>query len=383
MQSKSSERPFSVIIFCHLLNDASGSPVVLRETIQALEGIEPDRVLFVGSQGYGALDDAGVPVRRYWYRRSRIRLLTLFAFAVSQLSLYRALSRADLPEDALIYVNTLLPFGAALWGARHGHRVVYHLHEVSISPRPLGWFLLRIAEKTAARVFYVSHDHRARLPIAGVPNQVLPNPISAKISKRGSATTYAPRRSGLFEVLMLASPRDYKGIPEFLALARGLERRPDIQFTLVLNADAAEIESYLPPARVPGNVTVHGRAATPEAFYATADLLVNLSRVDLWIETFGLTIAEAMAFGLPVIGPPVGGPSELISQGCEGYLVDSRDIATLDRSVTTLADEPSTALAMSEAARLRAREFTVSQFATALHAEILAMAPSAQKPRKR
>lgn len=368
-----------MIVFCHLLNDASGSPVILREAIHALEEIEPDRVLFVGSQGRGPLEDAGVPVRRYWYRRSRFRLLTLFTYAISQLSLYRELSRADLPEESLIYVNTLLPFGAALWGARNGRRVVYHAHEVSISPGPLRWFLLRVAEKTAARVFYVSGDHRARLPVAGVPGTVLPNPIPPRIAEHGFATPYAPRRSGRFEVLMLASPRDFKGIPEFLALARRLERRADIHFTLVLNADSAEIEKYLPPATVSGNVTVHCRTDTPEAFYATADVLVNLSRVDLWIETFGLTISEAMAFGLPSIVPPVGGPSELVSHGCEGYLVDSRDIATLDLSVTTLADEPSTAKAMSEAARLRALDFTVSQFKTALRAQIRALAVEPSK----
>ncbi|QPZ90001.1 glycosyltransferase family 4 protein [Thioclava electrotropha] len=347
--------------------------MILRETIGALAAADPDRILFVGSQGRGVLEDTGVPIRRYWYRRSRFRLVTLATFAFSQLALYRALSRADLPTGAVIYVNTLLPFGAALWAAWHGHTVVYHAHEVSISPRPLRWFLLRVAQRTATRVLYVSEDHHRRLPVAGVPATVLPNPVSARIATRGFATAYAPRRSGHFEVLMLASPRDFKGVPEFLGLVERFQNRPDIQFTLVLNGDRDEVAAYLPPGPVPGNVTIHPRTDRPEDFYATADVVANLSRVDLWIETFGLTIAEAMTFGLPVIAPPIGGPAEILRDGVEGFLVDSRDAATLADRVTTLFENPAAALAMSAAARQRARDFTIETFTADLQSLIVAM----------
>ena len=109
-----------MIVFCHLLNDRSGSPTVLRATMDALRNCE-EGMLFVGSQGSGVLDGAEVPTRRYWYHRSRYRLVTLFTFFASQLMLYRALSRArDIPSEAIIFVNTLLPIGAMLWGRRTG-----------------------------------------------------------------------------------------------------------------------------------------------------------------------------------------------------------------------------------------------------------------------
>ena len=79
-----------MIVFCHLLNDRSGSPTVLRSTLDALNARERG-LLFVGSQGRGVLEEAKVPTRRYWYRRSRYRLITLFSFFVSQMALYRAL----------------------------------------------------------------------------------------------------------------------------------------------------------------------------------------------------------------------------------------------------------------------------------------------------
>ena len=169
---------------------------------------------------------------------------------------------------------------------------------------------------------------------------------------------------------MLASPRDFKGVPEFLKLARQVITRLDVHFTLVLNGDVAEIARYLPASSLPSNVEVFPRTSTPEMFYSKADVLLNLSRVDLWVETFGLTIVEGMAFGLPVIAPIVGGPPEIVTDGQEGFLVDSRDSAALKQRLLSLVDEPNRALAMSEAARRRAHDFTVERFAKALQEQI-------------
>lgn len=364
-----------MIVFCHLLNDRSGSPTVLRSTIAALA---PDHAaqLYIGSQGRGVLEDTGVPLRRYWYRRSQHRLVTMVTFFASQIALYRALLRArDIPADATVFVNTLLPIGAMLWGRRSGRRVIVHVHEVSITPAPLRRVLLRCAAGAADRLLYVSGDHLARLPIAGPPAEILPNPIAPALRDRAAAAPgYAPRRSGRFEVLMLASLRGYKGIEEFMALAAAFQARDDIRFVLVLNAEPAEVAAF--GARHPqaGNVALHPRSDDPAAFYATADLVLNLSRPDQWIETFGLTLAEAMIFGIPVIAPPVGGPAEIVTDGREGYLIDSRDAAALATALQRLADDPGLALAMSLAARQRAEAFTFENYAANLQ-RILAELP--------
>lgn len=347
-----------MIVFCHLLNDNSGSPTVLRETINALSCSNRDAILFVGSQGRGVLETSGVPIRRYWYRRSRFRLITLATFLASQFLLYRSMSRARLPGDAIIYVNTLLPFGAALWAWRNGHPVLYHAHEATISPGLLRRFLVGVVEKTADRVLYVSDDHRYRLSIKRVPSVVVSNPIAPKIRAKGYRTPYRARRTGKFVALMLASPRDFKGVREFLALAKRLSVRRDIQFQLVLNAEEPEIERYLPLATRPSNLVVFSRVDSPERFYATADLLLNLSRVDLVVETFGLTLVEAMTFGVPVIAPPIGGPAEIVKHGQEGFCIDSRDGAALDAAVLELADNPDRVMALSQACRTRTTEFT-------------------------
>ncbi|MFD1195238.1 glycosyltransferase family 4 protein [Seohaeicola saemankumensis] len=357
-----------MIIFCHLLNDRSGSPTVLRSTLDALDA-RKQGLLFVGSQGRGVLEDAGVPTRRYWYRRGRHRIVTLFTYFASQVALYRALSRAeDISDDAIVFVNTLLPFGAMLWGKRTSRPVVVHVHEVSVTPSPLRGFLKNCAARCASQLIYVSRDHRARLPIHGPPTEIILNPVSPSIASR--ATEYAPRRSGAFNVLMLASPRGYKGVEEFMMLARDLSDRQDITFTLVLNADQSESEIFTAQHSDARNITVHPRTDDPAQFYETADVVLNLSRVDQWIETFGLTLAEAMTFGIPVIAPPVGGPTEIITHGQEGYCIDSRDGAALKEAVLSIADDASNALRLSQAARKRAADFSFNTYADLLRAVI-------------
>jgi glycosyltransferase involved in cell wall biosynthesis len=332
--------------------------------MDALEAREQG-LLFVGSQGRGVLDEAGVQTRRYWYHRSNYRLITLFTFFASQLALYRALSRAnDIPRDAVVFVNTLLPFAAMLWGRRTGRRVVVHVHEVSITPGLLRRFLTSCAGRSADLLIYVSNDHMARLRIEGPRSVIVPNPVSQTLAAR--ADDHTRRQDGQFRVLMLASLRGYKGVEEFMGLAGGLRHHADINFDLVLNAEPNDVAAFSTRHVEATNVTIHQRTDDPASFYARADLVLNLTRVDQWIETFGLTIVEAMSFGLPVIAPPVGGPAEIVTHGPEGYCIDSRDGDALRAAVLELRDNPDRAIAMSKAARKRAEDFSFSTYAKQL-----------------
>ncbi|CDG81598.1 glycosyltransferase family 4 protein [Janthinobacterium agaricidamnosum] len=355
------------IIFCHLLNDFSGSPKVLAETVSALKKQSSGAKIFVGSGSEGFLSDCGVPVSRYWYVRSKYRLVTLFTYFFSQICLFFALLLdRSIEKNALIYVNTLLPFGAALYGKLTGRRVLYHIHEVSISPAPLRLYLTSVVKCTSSLNIYVSRAHMEMLPIAGVAARCIHNTLEQAFQHAAMASPYTPRHDGIFKVLMVASLRDYKGIPELLALVDALAERDDIRFDLVVNGELADIDAYFSDKKCPPHLTVHPRTMDTPAFYAAASLVLNLSRVDTCQETFGLTILEAIAFGVPVIVPPVGGPAELIADAVQGFLIDSRDTRRLCAGVLALADDASLCGAMSQAARLRAQDFAHDKFATAL-----------------
>jgi phosphatidylinositol alpha 1,6-mannosyltransferase len=57
-------------------------------------------------------------------------------------------------------------------------------------------------------------------------------------------------------------------------------------------------------------------------------------------ETFGQTIQEALASGLPVVAPAAGGPLDLVEPGRTGYLVPPCDAEALTEAVSALVADP-------------------------------------------
>ena len=65
-------------------------------------------------------------------------------------------------------------------------------------------------------------------------------------------------------------------------------------------------------------------------------------------EAYGIVFLEAMQFGLPVIGCNLGGAQEIIEDGVNGYLVDSKDEQGLAEFITLLDNDRELLKKMSE-----------------------------------
>ena len=351
-----------MIVFVHLLNDFSGSPRVLKDIVEISVKQAPV-MLYHGSNGVGVLDEVKVAKKKFFYRRSRFKFLTLISYLISQGSLYRSLSKNKyISESTVIYVNTLLPFGAIIWGKLNNHKVIVHTHEVSISPAPLRHFLTSVTAKFADKVLFVSNDHKSRLDIKNSNLEVMPNTTSSAVTVRAAEVKYLPRRSGYFDVLMLTSLKDYKGINEYIALVDFFTDRRDMRFTLVLSGADIELDVFINCNLKYKNLRIFKNVKNPEEYYTECDLLLNLSRPDQWIETFGLTILEAMTFGVPVIVPTVGGPIELVTNGREGFCIDSNDFNNLVEHILKISETPKLAKQLSLAASHRAKDFDRKTF---------------------
>jgi phosphatidylinositol alpha 1,6-mannosyltransferase len=68
-------------------------------------------------------------------------------------------------------------------------------------------------------------------------------------------------------------------------------------------------------------------------------------------ETFGQTLQEAHAAGLPVVAPAAGGPIDLVRHGEDGYLFDPADTRDFRMRVQSLVADPALRLRMGEAGR--------------------------------
>jgi glycosyltransferase involved in cell wall biosynthesis len=270
-------------------------------------------------------------------------------------------------EDVVIYINTMLPFGAALAGRLTGKPVYFHIHEISLQPKGLKWFLRLVVQHTATKVIFVSRAVRDSESFRHVHQKVVYNGLPAELVDSARERVYSWKQKGIFSVLMVSSLKDYKGLPELFEMARLCESRDDVKFTLVLNAGTHEIDSYFYAQYLPKNLFVAPRQKDLVPFYRETSLLLNLSRPDEWVETFGLTILEAMAFGIPVIVPPVGGPAELVTDGVEGYQLSCYDKDAVAARILELASDEKQCLKLSENARKRSLDFSEETF----NAEIL------------
>ncbi len=104
------------------------------------------------------------------------------------------------------------------------------------------------------------------------------------------------------------------------------------------------------------------RAALPAATFLGMRHGTDLARVyaslDVFVhtgpyETFGQTIQEAAASGLPVVAPAAGGPLDLVHENVTGFLVPPDDGDSLAAAVRRLAGDPALRARMSQAARRR------------------------------
>jgi glycosyltransferase involved in cell wall biosynthesis len=132
-----------------------------------------------------------------------------------------------------------------------------------------------------------------------------------------------------------------KGIADLLEAARlVIQRNPNVHFVFV--GEGAYREQYTKASAEMGlgnNVTWTGLVLDPfgEGVYDAADIVCQVS---CWEEVFGWVIAEAMAYGKPVIGTRVGGIPEIVADKESGFVVDRGDVGAIAERILTLVGNP-------------------------------------------
>jgi glycosyltransferase involved in cell wall biosynthesis len=100
-------------------------------------------------------------------------------------------------------------------------------------------------------------------------------------------------------------------------------------------------------------VIVRENAVDIEDYLQAADIGLFTSEV----ESFCLSILEAMCFGCPSVATAVGGIPEVVVSGVSGVLVPGGDAEALAHAVESLVGDAGQRKALGDAARARAREF--------------------------
>jgi glycosyltransferase involved in cell wall biosynthesis len=288
-----------------------------------------------------------------------------------------AASLAVLPDGALVLIDGLafgvLPDVAAVEAERL--RLVALVHhplalESGLSPDAVQ--RLRVSERLAlshVRAVVVTSEmtagtlerdygvSRATIAVAtpGIEkpgsSRVRPQNMVPKLLAVGTVT---PRKA--YDVLIDGLAR-IADLDWHCTIAGCLDRAPDT---------AAAVRRQIEDNALTGRIAVIGEVADPAPLYEAADIFVLPSRY----EGYGMAIAEALAYGVPVVATRVGAIPEVVPEGA-GILVPVDDPAALADGLRRLIETPSIRRQFADGAALAAARFatwpeTAERIASAL-----------------
>lgn len=358
------------VLCVHLYDDFSGSSKVMAQSISALLRHGDNVLTLVGSHGATGFIRESHPVVFFKYRFGGSKIRMLASFTAAQFRLFLSTwkyCRSWKPN--ILYANTVLPAGAIVAAVLCRVPVLVHMHEVGLGTPALYRLLIRVVGWGANHVICVSHYVAKNLPFHKERMVVVHNALPSADHEK--AKRIAAQRLGVapeqpFIVLMVCSLKWYKGIDSFIEVARRL-RGGLVRFKLVVNCELQEFDSFVSSQRLPDNLELVRRPHSVFDHYSNAGLVVNLSHREACIESFGLTLLEAMTCAIPVIAPQVGGCTELLQDGEGGWLIDSRDLDALCSRIVELATDREVWTKASAAASLSAARFCDERFGSELN----------------
>ncbi|HXB65457.1 MAG TPA: glycosyltransferase family 4 protein [Solirubrobacteraceae bacterium] len=410
MSPTTSNRPLRIAWLGASPGDGGGVPGVARELLHGLTALGHQIDCFIPGAAYQPPSElAGNERLRFvwgtgdwkwdrWYSRTRIGAFAsgLVARALASLRLRREIAarHARQPYDVLYQFSNIESLAVPPRVAREVPLVIHpetHVagelrfmlaeRRLALRGQPRRTFALvsaimllrslvqRVQIRRAALLVCISgvfRDHLVRdygFPLASTV--VVPNPVRVErfaVPPRGLGTPPT--------VLVLGRVAVRKGVEDVVAVARRLrERAADARVRVVggpsLWSDYTPLLRELPPENAEYAGGVPSEAIPAEL--AGSDLLLQASKY----EPFALTVAEALAAGLPVVATSEVGAIEGVDRAVVGEVApgDVEGMAdAIEALLARLAADPHgvRAAARAEAERLFAPEVVCAQLSRAL-----------------
>ncbi|MFJ2774978.1 MULTISPECIES: glycosyltransferase family 4 protein [unclassified Kitasatospora] len=239
---------------------------------------------------------------------------------------------------ARLGVPAVAVYQTDLAGYAHAYRAGRGLGEAA------AWHRIRAVHRAAARTLAPSTPAAQDLTAHGVPRvQLWPRGVDSvrfHPRHRDEALHRALAPGGEVLVGYVGRLAPEKRV-DLLAAASAL---PGVRVVVIGDGPSAPgLKAALPGAVFLGRRTGDELARC----FATLDVFVHTGP----LETFCQTIQEAMASGVPVVGPAAGGPLDLVAHRRTGLLVPPRDGEAVARAVATLAGDNALRAAYGRAGR--------------------------------
>jgi glycosyltransferase involved in cell wall biosynthesis len=244
------------------------------------------------------------------------------------------------------------------------HTTVNNNRKNELANRLLYQWLLRRCSKT----IFVSHRQRDYwIKTYRIPPErsvVIPNGINTDRFSTSPAEPFSPSlRSELnlsADTKVICCIANFRPEKAHHVLIRAFSLL-DPNFHLILAGDGPTkplIENLVSELRLQNRVSFLGEVSDPRPVLEASDLSV-LSSVA--VETFSMAMLESMSMGVPVVASDIGGLSEAIFSGYNGYLVPPGQPDALAQAINQIFADPINLGRMKE----RCRELVVERFTEA------------------
>jgi len=200
---------------------------------------------------------------------------------------------------------------------------------------------------------FLRKEIRTHLDFIG-PVEVIPNFFAPHTAARSRAAVRAELGMTDGESLLLhaSNLRPVKRIDLLLQALAQVQPRESFKLVVLAGGDFTPYAAEVARLGLTARVVVRENVMAIEDYLNAADCAVFTSE----LESFCLSILEAMTFGCPSVAFGVGGIPEVVESGRSGLLVPFGDTTAFARGVESLLSDPDGSAALGAAAKARAAE---------------------------
>lgn len=352
------------ILFVHLLNNFTGSPRVLANFLEEHTG-NGDEIHLLTSNTEGCLSNMnGIIYHKNLYSWKTNKIFLTGLFIISQI--YQFFFVLLGKKYDCVYINTILPFGAAFAAKLRKEKIIYHVHEYYPKPHLMQKICVSFLRKTSNKTIFVSQYLESCYKDLTSDKIVIHNSVSKKFHEDAgvyiSQSEYLKKKYENRLIVLPCALKTYKGILLFLEIAKQLQ---DYNFLLVTSNSEEETNDYFKNEIIPKNFKIMNEVKDMAKIYSSASLVMNLSiphGIDRFIETFSMILIEAFEFKTPCIAPCYGGPLEIIQEGENGYLLEVENITEVINKIEYIMSDYNLYKVFSEKAYTRSKDFSTAKF---------------------
>ncbi len=251
-------------------------------------------------------------------------------------------------KSTLLYVTTkkLLVF-AYILNIFCGYQFIYHAHLIEKNPFFRYFYLIFL--RRCLKVIAVSNSVNNNI---GLDNVVtISNPIDNYFLGNKKSENKSKYIVASFSTLI-----KQKGIDYFIKSYQYLNVTKSVEYWIF--GDGPEFDKL--SKMCPSNVIMKGFSTdVVSEICGQVDILCFPSIIE---ESFGMVILESFVCGVPVITTNIGGQSELVNDGINGYLVPTKNSFEISNKISLLINNKSLLTKLSQNALNTSRLYNLSQF---------------------